>query len=225
MEAGYWEQRVQKSNFYYLLIALLVVLLAVPLADDFEALTTPIVRGIIFSTLLLIGVWSLGGGGHYFSVGMAFVVAGIALNIVAINLYSPIWQYSSILALIGFLLVAITFTLRQVVFGTEMNANRLVGAICIFLLLGVIWALAYTLLDLLMPGSFVGLAAKREAGWDSGWLYFSFVTLTTLGYGDVAPASALARTMAYMQAVVGQFYLAVLVAGLVSAYVSIKRRP
>lgn len=220
-----WEQRVQKNNFYFLLIALLVLLLAVPLADDLELLKTPLVRGIIFSALLLVGIWSLRGGGYYFSIGMTFVVAGIVLNIVAMNLYSPIWQYCSFLSLIAFLLVSITFTLRQVVFSTEMSVNRLVGAVCIFLLIGVIWALVYTLVDFLEPASFTGVAAGPPASWDSGWLYFSFVTLTTLGYGDILPVSGLARTLAYLQAVAGQFYVAVLVAGLVSAYVSDKKGP
>ena len=58
------------------------------------------------------------------------------------------------------------------------------------------------------------------AQWDSEWLYFSFVTMTTLGYGDIAPVSAIARVLAYMQAVFGQFYIAILVAGLVGAYIS-----
>ena len=211
---------MQKNNFYYLLVALLVLLLAVPLADDFEAIASPLVRGVIFSALLLIGVWSLQGSSRYYSIGMTFVVAGIVFNIIAINLASPIWLFGSFLSLIAFLLVAITFALRQVIFDTEFNANRLVGAICIFLLIGVIWALTYTVVDLLAPGSFNGLAASPQASWDSGWLYFSFVTLTTLGYGDISPASALAQALAYLQAVVGQFYVAVLVAGLVSAFIS-----
>ena len=55
------------------------------------------------------------------------------------------------------------------------------------------------------------------------WLYFSFVTMTTLGYGDLLPVSATARAMAYMQAVFGQLYVAILVAGLVSAYISARQ--
>ncbi len=216
---------MHKNNFYYLLVALLVLLLAVPLADDFEVITSPLVRGFIFSALLLIGVWSLQGGGRYFSIGMTLVVAGIAFNIIAVNLASPIWQFGSFLSLIAFLLVAIIFTLRQVVFGIEFNANRLVGAVCIFLLIGVIWALTYTVVELLAPGSFIGLAASTQTGWDSSWLYFSFVTLTTLGYGDISPVSALAQALSYLQAVVGQFYVAVLVAGLVSAFVSDRKGP
>ena len=80
----------------------------------------------------------------------------------------------------------------------------------------------YTLVDAVSPGSFAGFSPMDDFGWDSEWLYFSFVTMTTLGYGDILPVSATARALAYMQAVVGQFYIAVLVAGLVGAYVSTK---
>jgi len=70
-----------------------------------------------------------------------------------------------------------------------------------------------------------GRSPSPDRGWDSEWLYFSFVTMTTLGYGDILPVSAAARGLAYMQAIVGQFYIAILVAGLVSAYVSNRGEP
>jgi hypothetical protein len=151
---------------------------------------------------------------------MAFVIAGVVLSVLAIQMQSPVFHYGSLLSLLGFMLVAISFTLKQVVVGTDINANRLVGAICVYLLLGVIWAMIYTLINAISPGSFAGFSPMDGVGWDSEWLYFSFVTMTTLGYGDILPVSATARGLAYMQAVVGQFYIAVLVAGLVGAYVS-----
>ena len=211
---------MRQTNFFYLLIALLILLVAIPLADDLDLVGAPLVRGLVFSCLLVIGVWSLKGGGRFFTVGMAFVIAGVILNVLAIQMHSPFFQYGSILSLIGFLLVAISFTMKQVAIGSEINANRIVGAICVYLLLGVIWAMAYTLIDAVSPGSFAGFSPMDDLGWDSEWLYFSFVTMTTLGYGDILPVSATARGLAYMQAVVGQFYIAVLVAGLVGAYVS-----
>lgn len=211
---------VGRTNFFYLLAALLILLIAVPLADDLDLVSAPLVRGLVFSCLLVIGVWSLKGGGHYFIVGMAFVIAGVILNVLAMQIRAPFFQYGSILSLIGFLLVAISFTLKQVVVGTDINVNRLAGAVCVYLLLGVIWAMFYTLVNAVSPGSFAGFAPMVDLGWDSEWLYFSFVTMTTLGYGDILPVSATARGLAYMQAVFGQFYIAILVAGLVGAYVS-----
>ena len=55
------------------------------------------------------------------------------------------------------------------------------------------------------------------------WIYFSFVTITTLGYGDITPVTQTAKTLSFTEAIVGQFYIAVLVAGLVSAYISTKK--
>ena len=209
-----------RTNFFYLLIALLVVLIVVPLADDLNLIGAPLTRGLVFSGLLIIGVWSLKGGGRYFRVGMAFVIAGVVLNVLAVNMPSQFSQQASIVALIGFMLVAVTFTMKQIAFSNAIDTNRIVGAICVYLLLGVIWAMTYTLVETILPGSFAGFSPTHDHGWDSEWLYFSFVTMTTLGYGDILPVSATARGFAYMQAIVGQFYIAVLVAGLVSAYIS-----
>ena len=78
------------------------------------------------------------------------------------------------------------------------------------------------ILALVSPDSFSGFSPWSDRAWDSEWLYFSFVTMTTLGYGDILPVSATARSLAYLQAIFGQFYIAVLVAGLVSVYVSKK---
>lgn len=211
---------MNKNNFTYLLVALLVLLLGIPLAHDLAVASAPLIRSLMFSLLLIIGIWSLRGGGRFFTVGMAFVVAGVLLNVLAVNIDSRVFFFSSFVALFGFLLVAIVFTLKQVAFGTEITLNRLVGAVCVYLLLGTIWAIAYSLVDVVSPGSFTGFSPQDGLGWDSEWLYFSFVTMTTLGYGDISPVSATARALAYMQAVLGQFYIAVLVAGLVGAYIS-----
>ena len=211
---------MNKNNFTYLLVALLVLLLGIPLAHDLAVASAPLFKSLIFSLLLVIGIWSLKGGGRFFTVGMTFVVAGVVLNLLAINIDSRLLFLSSLAALFGFLLVAIAFTLKLVAFGTGITLNRLVGAVCIYLLLGTIWAVAYSLVDVVSPGSFTGFSPQDSRGWDSEWLYFSFVTMTTLGYGDISPVSATARALAYLQAVFGQFYIAVLVAGLVGAYIA-----
>jgi hypothetical protein len=211
---------VEKTNFSYLLIALLIFLFGVPLADEFAVLSGPLVRLLLFSCLLIIGLGSLKESGRLFLVAIAFVVASVVFNAVAVKIVSPAFLYGAYASLLGFLLIAIWCALKQVVVGTEISANRLIGAVCVYLLLGVIWAMAYTLLDVFAPGSFEGISRVDDPGWQSEWLYFSFVTMTTLGYGDLLPLSATARALAYMQAVAGQFYIAVLVAGLVSAYIS-----
>ncbi len=209
-----------RPNFFYLLIGLLVFLTAIPVTDDLGILNTPAVRILVFSGLLAIGVWSLKGGGAFFKAGMGFVVVGIFLSVLAANTESTLVQFSSLIALIGFFGVAITFTLIKVAVGTDIDANRIAGAICVYLLLGLIWAMGYALLEMAVPGSFSGFSSLDDSGFSSEWVYFSFVTITTLGYGDLLPVSATARALSQTEAVVGQFYLAILVAGLVGAYIS-----
>jgi Ion channel len=108
-----------------------------------------------------------------------------------------------------------------------LSADSVFGAVCGYLLLGMAWGVLYSMLDTLWPGSFqVGdrLAEQVRAG-DSRihvFTYYSFITLTTVGYGDVTPVSTPARTCAWLEALTGQFYLAVLVAGLVGALLSRK---
>ena len=211
---------MNKNNFSWLLLALLVFLIGVPVADELAIVSKPVIRALAFSCLVVIGIWSLRGSGRPFAVGIAFVIAVIVFNVLAFNLASPVYLYASFAALFGFLLIAISFTLKQIAMETDISPNRLVGAICVYLLLGLIWAVAYTMLEMISPGSFGGFTPLQGRGWDSEWLYFSFVTMTTLGYGDILPVSATARALAYMQAVFGQLYVAILVAGLVSALIS-----
>ena len=124
----------------------------------------------------------------------------------------------------AFLLMAIVVTFRNVATDREISANRIVGAVAVYLLLGVLWAVAYTVVDLTWPGSFKGFDAGAGSEWNSEWLYYSFVTMTTLGYGDISPVSPIAQLLAYLQAIFGQLYIAILVAGLVGAYISDKDR-
>jgi len=212
-----------RTDFFYLFGALLLLLFAVPLAQDFDFLHPDMVRAFFFSVMMIVGARSLKGGGRYFRVGMVLAAIGVIFNIVAVGQSSSLFQVASLLSLFAFLLVSVSYTMKQVIFGTELNTNRLVGAVCVYLLLGVLWALAYAFLELLAPGSFNGIEPATTTSWHNNWFYFSFVTLTTLGYGDITPVSSAARSLAYLQAIAGQFYIAVLVAGLVSAYITDKQ--
>jgi hypothetical protein len=109
-----------------------------------------------------------------------------------------------------------------------LSLDSVFGVICGYLLLGMAWGVLYSMLDTLRPGSFAvgGRLAEQVQADDSRvplYTYYSFVTLTTVGYGDVTPVSPAARTCAWLEALTGQFYLAVLVAGLVGALLS--KRP
>lgn len=211
------------SNFFYLLAALLFFLVVLPITEDLDVVSGEIGRLIAYTCIFIIGVWSMQGSPARFRVSIALVIAGMLLNALAFAYDSPGYLFGSIATLFVFLLLAIIHALKQVLFSTEVTANRLVGVICVYLLLGTLWALMYTVVELAMPGSFRGLGDLSLADRDNIWIYFSFVTLTTLGYGDITPVTGTARVLVYTQAVVGIFYIAVLVAGLVGAYMAEKQ--
>ena len=98
----------------------------------------------------------------------------------------------------------------------SVSADTICGALASYLLIGVGWSFAYALLDQLIPGSLEGLRTQDGRGRYDEYLGYSFVTLTTLGYGNVVPGNAKADALASAEAIVGQVYLTVLVARLVA---------
>ena len=216
---------MQDGNYTWLVVALMLLLVGIPVADYFDVISGSFARAFAFSILLGIGVLSLKGGGRIYPITMAIAVIGILLNIAAVNTDQPYLNYGAFLAIMSFLVITIFVTFRHVARFTDISSNRIVGAVGVYLSMGVLWAVAYTVIELVWPGSFSDFGTHVKGEWDSEWLYFSFVTMTTLGYGDIVPLSPIARLLAYLQAVFGQLYIAILIAGLVSAYISSKDRP
>lgn len=210
-------------NFRYLLIALLVYLLAVPLAFDLQLFPHGIIRATGFSALLAIGILSLWNSGRIFRFATALVVAGIALNVLDAVLGDSVFYLGSLLLMLAFLMLATFASMRQIAVDNVISTKRIVGAICVYLLLGVIWSVAYALLEFALPGSFAGITEQGDSTWSPDWIYYSFVTLTTVGYGDMLPLTYSARALSYIETIFGQFYIAILVAGLVSAYLASKQ--
>ena len=105
----------------------------------------------------------------------------------------------------------------------DVSADVIAGAIVVYLLLAVMWSQIYFVLETLRPGSF---ALANETGPATLALlrYFSIVTITTVGYGDIVPVSAAARAFANLEAIVGQLYLVIQVAWLVGMHVSMRSK-
>ncbi len=103
---------------------------------------------------------------------------------------------------------------------SKITADTLYGVVCVYLLSGLTWSSLYTLIEVAQPGSFYVSAAQnldQVINW-SDLLFFSFATLTTLGYGDITPVTSVARSLALLEAVFGVLYNAILIARLVGLY-------
>ncbi len=150
-------------------------------------------------------------------VAVALAGAVIVLSALKVNVrigHLPV-AASGVVALLAGLVVWRTYT--GVMRPQRAVGDRIVGAICVYLMIGLAWAKVYETLEAVVPGSF-GFPAHTHPSTVSlaHFTYLSFVTLTTLGYGDITPTTAVARTLAWLEAVTGQLYLAITVARLVA---------
>jgi hypothetical protein len=146
---------------------------------------------------------------------VAVHVLGVVLDNDGIALVVQVWGLVCVVYTVWLVLLHL-LTARRV------NANTIYAALCVYLLMGLAWALWYGLLIVLDPGSFreaneVATLGQRTMASE---LYYSLVTLTTLGYGDIVPVTPAARMSAALEAVTGQIYIVILVARLVGLNVA-----
>lgn len=113
---------------------------------------------------------------------------------------------------------------RRVFRDGEVDLHRILGAVALYLVLGLTWSFAYEALVLVDPGAFAFATPPATAvELKSDLMYFSFVTLTTVGYGDVTPLHPFARSLAMVEALAGQLFLAVTLARLVALEIGRRR--
>ena len=173
----------------------------------------------VFLSLLFLSA-TLVAVGHYLLRGLVWTLAVIAVcshwtDIAVPHIVVGTVRLSSALLLL--LLITGSLVIRTFRHG-NISLHRVRGAIAIYLLLGLIWAFAYGLLDLHVEHAFTESHSRLTADTLDlkELVYFSFVTLTTVGYGDIAPQAPVVRSLAVLEALAGQIYLAVTVARLVA---------
>jgi hypothetical protein len=206
-----WQSQANLSFF----LALLVVVAFVLPSIGFGARNVKLYSDLTFSLLLLSGIAIAWGGRRELFLLAAFV-GGVALAVrwtaffsksSALQLWADQWSLAAIL------LIAVILLL-QVFREGAVTHSRIQGAIAVYLLFGIGWAHAYHIAETVHPGSFATTAGAMSNV--SDWVYYSFVTLTTVGYGDITPVRPIARTLSISEALTGQLYLAVLIARLVA---------
>jgi hypothetical protein len=205
----------EKNNFLYLTVGIVLLLLVGAISDQFSGVIGHQLVQAFSIINIVIGIYGFKSEKMWFhtTIGITFsifsvVVIGVILEL--LHLY-----YLHLILLFCFYLWAIFLAGKQVLFTGAVDANRIVGAICIYLLMGLIWTLMYLFIAQAVPGAFNGV---EQLVWYDNFAdvaYYSYVTLTTLGYGDISPVAPIARFLVYMEAVVGVFYMAVLVASLI----------
>lgn len=207
-----------EDNFIYLTFALILLLLGTALAQQFFDDSAQRFMQSTTVITLLFTVWGVESKKFQLKKAFIFPVSVSIVSITSSALDNAGFDQFYLLLLLSFFIFTAIKTAKQVLFAENVDTNKILGAICLYLLLGLIWAVLYTLIQLQVPESFESMQQHNQ--WFMlfpDFVYFSFITMTTVGFGDISPSLPLARFLAYFEAVVGQFYLAILVASLVGS--------
>jgi hypothetical protein len=207
-------------NFKFMLTGLILLMLTGPVLHEYTSLNNQELLEIVFAGSFLLLIASISGNLRVFWLALVPALIALICAVLAILLNSLIFRYFMLVAALTFFLVAVRYASREVFRAAAVDLNKVIGSICIYLLLVICWAIAYEFLELLTPGSFNGIALDMDGSRFDQFVYFSLVTITTLGYGDTAPTNLVAGFFAGMEALVGVFYIAILVASLVGDFMS-----
>ncbi|KTD51896.1 voltage-gated potassium channel [Legionella quinlivanii] len=203
---------IERLRFLFLFFVLIAFCLAKTIhaiyADSAEGLANLFFFLLIVSSLFVIGNRSLK------LLAILTTTAAIEILLVLID-YPQLNTIRSSFAAIYFMLMfagCLRYTFRD----KSINITTLFGSLCAYLFIGLSYAYIYLMLSSLNPGAFSNLAMNEE----NLAIYYSFVTLTTIGYGDILPLSPFAQTLSWFESFTGQAYLAIVIGQLVGRYVA-----
>ncbi len=201
-----------------LLIALALLFFFFPFVEEVKG--GDMIVSLLLSLVLISAVLAVARRGRTLVIAVLLVIPAIAgrwINHFWPNLVPPAVFLIAGLVLVAFVVVNL---LRFILRAPSVTMEVLCASISAYLLLGLIWTMAYWLVDQLTPGGAFSFNTNIQPRTMNGFngFYFSFITLSTVGYGDITPVSRIARWLAAMEAMIGLLYVAVLIARLVSLY-------
>lgn len=209
-----------RHRILFLLAAILSMIVGSPFLD--EIFHYAVIPDIFITIIFILGI---------FAISRKKLHIYIAL-VLAIPMFTGIWSsylYQNIfLFVVGELFAAllvgfiISLMIKFIFNEKEVTKEVIYAAVVVYLLMAMMWSFAYLTLEYFHPGSFSFPEGQSRDTFR--FLYFSFVTITTLGYGDVAPLTQKASSLVILEAVTGQMYLVIVVAWLVGMHVSRRSR-
>jgi hypothetical protein len=208
--------KLRIGGFFFLLITLILWFVLSPFLEGLIRLS--ILFDLFVTFILLSGILAVIQKKSVFIFGLIFALFTIILrwstHLLDISSMEVVNNILSILFM-GFIVgIILSYLFKE----EEITSDVIMGAICGYFLIGLLWNSVYALLETLEPSSFQVSQAHVAGGPD--FIYYSFVTLTTLGFGDITPISKPAQSLSLLEAVMGQLYLAILVARLIGIHIA-----
>jgi hypothetical protein len=196
-----------------LLASLIGLIFLVPAGEHIDRFGRLLID-LLFTLAMLAGVASISTQrAAAITVGV-IAVLGLVLRWLGRVAPSETMELATSLSSLVSILTLALVVLARVFRAGPVDRHRIFGAIAVYILIGLAWSEAYSALAIARPGDFS--SSGSAASDPERWLYYSFVTLTTVGYGDITPVGQLARSLAVMEALTGQLYPAILLARLVA---------
>lgn len=217
------QSKMRIVSFETLLFSMVLVLI-VPTLVSGEWLT-PISR-ILYTFTMIASLYLVSANRNELVIGVLLFIPATTTQ----WMLAPASAESQLLAYCGFQVIFLGYVMRTVyrylIFARKIDANTIYAAIVLYLMFGLAMALVYYAILIFFPGAFGGKITPDLSDQDAATavlqelLYFSYVTQSTLGYGDISPTLPAARSIAIFQAILGQLYLAVVIARLVGIHIA-----
>ena len=207
---------------HILFLVSLLSLLLVPAIDPDSNFSEELFLGI-FTLIIMSSLYVVHGTSKAFKGFLVLGVASFLVNGVSYPITDPAIDITAILINLVFVVAVIVFAARHIFSTQEVNFDVLLESASIYLLIGIGFSFAFTLTDYLIPHSFSGISGDHIQGVSallSSFLYYSFVTLTTLGYGDITPVGHLARSLSIIEAITAQLFVTIFMARLVGLHLN-----
>jgi hypothetical protein len=210
-----WRQRAQRASDAFGLVLLLVLLTYVLASVLSNRSWGAVLLTIVSGATSIVALTSSHARPVFVRRALILAVLAVLLAMISAATGGRHWLSVANFIEIGLLGVAMGAVLRRVLTADNVSSRTILGAISVYAALGILFTWAYSLIDRLEGGGFFGEGIAAEG---SDFLFFSYTTLTTTGYGDLVPAAQVGRMVSGLEMMIGQVFLVTLVAGLVSLW-------
>lgn len=209
------------QGFKALLFLLLLYIFGSPFLSPFPSLA--IIAHATLSITLLSSVYAVRKEKSQRTFAMTILLPVLSLYWIGIYNIVPFSRTGSYLLLSIYFGLLVYFFITELKQATKVTLRLLIATLCLYLIIGLFWGALYSLLYELNPATYGGtLLDTTQGNKYTVFVYFSMVTLTTLGYGDITPQTHGAASLCQMEAIIGQFFTAVVIAWLLGNYISDK---
>jgi hypothetical protein len=208
--------RYRVGRFRFLLSAIVLLFVLRPFLEGYARIG--LLTDIFFCIILLTGASAFSRDRRTFFAALVIVLPALLLEVSSHLLSSEPIEIVKRVVFALFLAYVLAIILSHIFRERNVTEDLITGAVCAYFLIGMLWTFGFYFVELAREGSFnIAKTSRHDVG---SFLYYSFVTLTTLGYGDIVPLTSPARSLAVLEAVTGQLYLTVTIARLVGVHTS-----